>query len=417
MNKIFHILRSIYWNLPSWMQEKLKKPARYVSNCIQSISAISIKKDNLNWKQFRDNILIHSKSYKGIFVQSVTIDWAVDLYQRPQHIASAMAKLGYLVIYCTKNTQNDNVNGFKQILPNVWLTNIDVINKIENAVVSIYSTAYTAPLNILNNKSNKNLIVYEYIDHIDPKISGNSENIIKLQNIKNLAFSGKANAIIASSAALYKDAAENSNTENVLFIPNGVDVNHYKNTPTTPIDIKQEYLLFIKKHKIIVGYFGALAPWIWYEELNKLIANRPDIGFIFIGPDYYGGFNKLQKHANLMLTGPINYELLPAYAKMFDICIIPFEPGEIARTTSPLKLFEYFALQKPIIVSSYMDECTIYEEVLSASNAEEFSDMIDVAIKMKDNPHLLAKLADLANSNSWTERAKIYENLFKGINI
>ncbi|MDP1086539.1 hypothetical protein Q6245_29680, partial [Klebsiella pneumoniae] len=80
------------------------------------------------------------------------------------------------------------------------------------------------------------------------------------------------------------------------------------------------------------------------DVIKELISQRTDVGFVFIGPDYYGGADCLPELENVLYMGSIDYKVLPAYARMFDVCFIPFKPGEIARTTSPLKLFEYFAL-------------------------------------------------------------------------
>ena len=55
------------------------------------------------------------------------------------------------------------------------------------------------------------------------------------------------------------------------------------------------------------------------------------------------GSNILQDTTeNLFWVGLINHHDLPKHAVWFDVCLIPFEAGQIAKTTSPLKLYEYF---------------------------------------------------------------------------
>ncbi|MDP1465595.1 hypothetical protein, partial [Klebsiella pneumoniae] len=77
-------------------------------------------------------------------------------------------------------------------------------------------------------------------------------------------------------------------------------------------------LEFRGKYKKIVGYFGALAPWLWYDVIKELISQRTDVGFVFIGPDYYGGADCLPELENVLYMGSIDYKVLPAYARMFD---------------------------------------------------------------------------------------------------
>lgn len=416
MFNLYDTAKKIYWRMPSSMQQVLRVPSRRLAKYLKKPnvphSNPNISRD-LTWTQFQENILIHRNNYKGVFVQAPVIDWDVDLYQRPQHLAHAFSKLGYLVIYCTFNWANDDVDGFRQVAPNLWLTNFDVLGKIPGANVSVYSTAYANSEAVINDASKNYHLIYEYIDHIDPKISGDPENIKRLNNLKNFAFAGGADKIIASSAALYQEAVATAGVESVVLSQNGVDTQHYRNKNITSADLPDEYNKFRAKYKDIVGYFGALAPWLWYDTVNQITNENPDIGFIFIGPDYYAGAKNIVKRNNVLCTGAIDYKKLPAYAKEFDICFIPFEPGEIARTTSPLKLFEYFALEKPVVVTSAMSECVIYDEVFHGSNKDEITTAIHNALKLKNDQEFKVKLAALADQNNWTQRAIAFEAAFK----
>ena len=97
----------------------------------------------------------------------------------------------------------------------------------------------------------------------------------------------------------------------------------------------------------------------------------------------------------------------------FDVCFIPFAPTEIARTTSPLKLFEYFALEKPVVVTSEMLECIAFPEVFRGDSADALSRAIDQAISYINDPVFKAKLAQLADENDWDMRAQQLEVLFQ----
>src|SRR5690606_22261533 len=117
---------------------------------------------------------------------------------------------------------------------------------------------------------------------------GDRDNIYALQQQKERAFSGDTDFIIASAQALYDEAVAAVGRDKVLLVPNGVDTDHYRKDLSCVV-LPEGLTAFRRRYKKIVGYFGALAPWIWYEEVNKLIDARPDLGFVFIGPDYYGG--------------------------------------------------------------------------------------------------------------------------------
>jgi glycosyltransferase involved in cell wall biosynthesis len=176
--------------------------------------------------------------------------------------------------------------------------------------------------------------------------------------------------------------------------------------------LSPDFVAFKSQYSNVVGYFGAIAPWLWYEAIAELVERRKDVGFVFIGPSYTGGLDQLPISENLLYLGVVEYNVLPAYGRQFDVCIIPFAPGEIARTTSPLKLFEYFALEKPVVVTSEMVECVAFKEVFSGDSVNAISQAIDKALTVKADPELKTRLAQLADENSWDERVRNMEQLF-----
>ncbi len=410
-------LKTAFWNLPPPLRRALNdtryttvRRLRKARLADSSVAAGNQTEDG--WLEFKQNVLSHRNEYKGIFIQEVNIDWNAPLFQRPQHMATALARLGYLVIYRTVNWSDDMVNGFHEVLENVWLTNRAEVDTIEGAVRSIYSTAYAISPKKYAKHDNNSITIYEYIDHIDPAISGDVENVRRLNELKAFALKGGADVIVASAKVLFEEMQALNLPQNLLLVPNGVDTQHYRSQRHEEYRLPQEYAQFTSRYDNVVGYFGAIAPWLDYELLEEVVRQKNDVGFVFIGPDYYGGLDKLPSADNFLYVEPVAYETLPAYAQCFDVCIIPFSPGEIAQSTSPLKLFEYFALEKPVVVTSDMLECTAYEEVLSAGSADGVVAAIDKAIAIKDDPVFKAKLRKLADNNSWLERARQFEGVF-----
>ena len=56
--------------------------------------------------------------------------------------------------------------------------------------------------------SKRGVLVYEYIDHVDPQISGNDENVRRCQEMKDFSFSGGADFIVVSARSLEREAVE-----------------------------------------------------------------------------------------------------------------------------------------------------------------------------------------------------------------
>jgi polysaccharide pyruvyl transferase CsaB len=414
---LYQETRRIYHAMPSGAQSAIRplKSAwiKKFSGAPTSLARAAELSSDMSWEEFKFGVLNQRARYKGIFVQDFSIDWHSPLYQRPQHMACAMGRLGYLVIYRTGNALYDKIHGVRLVATNVWATNCMEVDDVEHAITSIYSTAYALSVHSLSARQVTQKIVYEYIDHIDPQISGSPENISKLIELQKFAFGGGAHWIIASARKLYEECVSIVGEQKTILVQNGVDVAHYR-TPIDPAhDLPHNYVRFKRQFKNIVGYFGALAPWLWYEAITELAKKRPDLGFVFIGPDYHGGSERLPFLSNILYLGAVDYRILPVYASLFDVCFIPFAPGEIARTTSPLKLFEYFALEKPVVTTSDMMECVSFAEVFSGHCASTLSVAIDKAIAVKADVVYQARLRELADQNSWDQRALAYEAVFK----
>ena len=407
----YNLIKALFWRLPAPLREHLHgarhafvRWARQGMGVTASHLAVG-DNDDMSWSEFNSTVLANRSAYRGVFVQEPTIGWNVPLYQRPQHMATALGRLGYLVIYRTIDVSVDAIDGFREVAKNVWLTNASEIDSLEGVVRSVYSTALFATPDIFE-KYQDDLIIYEYIDHIDPQISGDGVNVRKLQRFKVFAFAGGVDLVVASAKTLFDEAVDAVGKDRVALVPNGVDTRHYRNPQHNDYSLPPSLTAWADRFDAVVGYFGALAPWLWYDELKKLISNNRNLGFLFIGPDYYGGVEKLPSTENVSYLGAIDYQILPSYARLFDVCLIPFAPGEIAKTTSPLKLFEYFAMEKPVVSTSFMDECVAFPEVFHGDSAESLAEAISAARKAGADPEYRARLRRLADENDWDQRAK-----------
>ncbi|TNF58489.1 MAG: glycosyltransferase [Burkholderiales bacterium] len=308
-----------------------------------------------------------------------------------------------MVIY---RTCGDGLRGFRQVAPNVWLASDTAVDSIKGAWRCFYSTSLSGSVSQMKAARQMGPVVYEYIDHMDAAISGGKSVVRQLQALRDHACNKGADLVVVSARTLESEIASLSDATPSVYVPNGVDVGHYAQPASTMLP--EALTTFRMEYKTIVGYFGAIAPWLWYEVLDQVAQAMPDAGFVFIGPDYAGCVPSLPQRSNVVYLGPVPYSDLPAHARLFDVCLIPFRPGEIARSTSPLKLFEYFALEKPVVVTSDLQECTVYPEVFSGSDRDSLVDAIHRArIRGKDED-FRRRLRCLAHENDWSVRARVY---------
>ena len=85
--------------------------------------------------------------------------------------------------------------------------------------------------------------------------------------------------------------------------------------------------------------------------------------------------------------------------------LIPFLVDPLTRATSPVKLFEYMALRKPIVTTD-LDECRRYRSVLIGRSHEEFLKKLEEALRLRCDEEYLALLDREARENDWSEKAR-----------
>ena len=355
----------------------------------------------------------HTKEYieqlalssKGIYFMEPTISWIGNLLQRPQHMAIAMGKIGFLSIYTDFGVP---ANMFYKTEQNTFLTGPDQsLYKFSKMLRIVYSTCYPyEPQTLKQTRQESHTIIYEFVDDLHDEISGpRTDELIELYNF--MVKQKNADLVIVTAKKL-QDKVINDGfpQEKVLYLPNGVEVTHFQNP--TEITFTEELRQFLDKYPVIVGYHGAIAPWLWFDVIQDLINIMRDVGFLFIGPLY--DINRFPlRGENVYWTGKVDYEILPAYVKHYTIGWIPFKPGPIAQATSPLKLFEYFASGKPVVVTHDMIECTQFDLVFSGSGTTELKDAIERAISKSNDKQFIAQLKALSMEHTWERRALTLE--------
>ena len=354
-------------------------------------------------------IIGQNKQNRGIIVIPPTVDWSLPLYQRPQHMALHLAKLGYLIFYCTSNSHSDNCRGFSKLEDNLYLTNQFklIADRCENLILDLYSTSVEG-MNVIVGMEPKHVVVYEYVDHIHENIFGSVTEVLRAGH--RLL---KPDIVLASATELFDEMAHRFGPGKVVYLPNGVDYDHFC-VAREPGKIPQDIKHVVERKKPIIGYFGALAVWLDYDLINSLAKKRPEYQLLIIGVDYDGSLHQLDNAPNIHYLGQKPYKILPNYGAWFDVSIIPFQAGKIADTTSPIKLFEYMALGTPIVTTD-MKECKRYKSVLWTRNAQEFIESVDRALELRQDRLYLEILNEDARANTWQARAECFDRAIQDI--
>ena len=351
------------------------------------------------------------------------IDWEFR-FQRPQQIASIIAKRGHRIFYfrTTFNTYRNELTAVdldvKQIGENIYqvtLATMQPVNVYRDLVhgkssmddllksIAVLKRKYAIKqsISIIDHpfwwpvamQLRNNYTVYDCMD--DHSGFDNNRNIETYEP----SLMAEADLVVVSSEKLLSMVT--GVAKKVIQVKNGTDFNHFHDLPDS--DVLKDI------GKPIIGYYGAIAEWFDVGLIEACARKYKDYQFVLIGNVTNTDIPRLKTLPNVHLTGEIKYVELPKYVKYFDVCLIPFHLTKLIEATNPVKFYEYLSSGKPV-VSVMLPELVPHRDLCYlAQTREEFIENIQRALDEKDQK---AARIDLARNNSWAHRG---ETFFSGI--
>lgn len=188
----------------------------------------------------------------------------------------------------------------------------------------------------------------------------------------------------------------------VYYLPNAADINIFKmalnpNIPK-PYELKNT-------NKKIIGYTGNIGLRLDYELLKQIALKHSDKILLMVGPKDKLHFvdNGLDRLENVIFTGSKKIDELPAYLKYIDCAIIPFERTELTKSIYPLKINEYLAAGKPVVMTDFSDLSEFAEVSFISKTNEDFLNNISIAIETDSDDKILNRVK-IAECNTWESR-------------
>jgi teichuronic acid biosynthesis glycosyltransferase TuaH len=333
---------------------------------------------------------------KGAVIFLPSVGWGIHLFQRPHHLARVFARLGYVAVFDSSNASYDNVDGFKEIEPNLYL--FKGAEALLHEIPSPLLWAFTYNFHHADLYPRSALTVYDWIDDLD--VFPHDRKLLDRNHERGLR-----EATIVTSVARRLHERALAVRPDALYLPNGVEYERFASSPSRPDD--EALSGFLPPGAPVAGYYGALAEWFDYPLLESVSRRKPEWRFVLIGPQYDASLpgQPVLKRPNVRWLGPRDYLTLPGYLGLFDVATIPFRINNITLATSPLKLYEYFAGGKPVVTTP-MPECQAYPEVLVAETPEQFAASLERALERGRDPAFRARLRVLGRENSWEARVR-----------
>ena len=329
-----------------------------------------------------------------------TLDWHLPLYQRPQQLARAYGKKeNTLVLYLTSNSAHDRVAVTEKLGETLFIVNAALAHELRallrGASETILSLSWTANRRYIE-LLRPDALIYEYIDELEI-FDGYDEGMRR----EHLRLLRRADLTVCTARTLYEKALPFA--RKAILSPNAGDYAHFSRSGEAPA--APEAAETAARFRFTLGYYGALASWFDYALLAEAADARPEWLFLLVGMDYDGSLPKsgLLTRRNVLWVPPQPYGRLPSFLRLFDLALIPFVLNDITRSTSPVKLFEYMAAEKPILCSR-MPECLRYACVETYADAADFLRRAEALLARRGDPALKEALRRAALENTWEAR-------------
>ena len=182
---------------------------------------------------------------------------------------------------------------------------------------------------------------------------------------------------------------------------------------------------FSDPDRLQVGYIGHLYPGKGMEIIEPLVRQCPWANFHLIGgqeSDIIHWKQRLAGLNNVTFYGFLPYSQTEQFRGSFDVLLAPYQKkvlvlgqtqGDIGQWTSPLKIFEYMSVAKPMLVS---DIPVLREVIRHKVNAllcdpENINSWIEALERLRDDSALAHRLGAAAYREfrakyTWPKRAE-----------
>jgi glycosyltransferase involved in cell wall biosynthesis len=304
------------------------------------------------------------------------------LKQRPQHLFKYLARLGVKCYFC--ESEQKGKPAARTVEENLVVLNGFLQTNFKGPLVYYF----TYPDHVKHiGKIKEDLVVFDSVDEPVEEFAHWAPDYEKALKTADIVF--------ASAQKLLTSALEiNPNSH---LVTNGVEYDFFSKPATS----RAIHLKKLNPKVPTIGFYGAIASWIDFTLIFNAALQRPDWQFVIVGPNYNVTLPHLPPNVTRVMH--VQYEELPKYLACFDVCLVPFKPSKVADSCNPLKMWEYLAAGKPVVVTNIIEAPKA--PIVYHATTDNFVDTLEKALA-ENTPELKALRQAYAHKNSWENKAK-----------
>lgn len=142
----------------------------------------------------------------------------------------------------------------------------------------------------------------------------------------------KASCVFVTAQKFYEEIQ--SQNKNTVLLPNAVSSDMFLQTKTNN-----------NSGKRVFGYVGTIGHWFDFKAIQMILAADERNHVVLAGPCEQKKIN----HPRLTYLGTVSHDKIPKVIQSFDIALYPFLQNDLLDTIDPVKIYEYLALNKPVL--------------------------------------------------------------------
>lgn len=183
--------------------------------------------------------------------------------------------------------------------------------------------------------------------------------------------------------------------EKITLITNGANTDHFQFNPDKRAQIRSRLNL---KDKFVISYPGILGIAYNFNlifQAAKILEDDPSYHFLIIGEGpQKADIIKTLKHdltTNIILLDEKPYDIIPEYLSASDVIIIPLKYNQFLKDTLPVKIFDAWACQRPVILCNVEGEAS---QIISEAKAglvtspDDVEELVSAIRKLHSSPNM-----------------------------